>query len=391
MDTDCSNDQLKTISQFQNLNDSELKAISDVCQCCEYKEGDILFREGDDADSVYLLIEGFVEIWKNYGSGKKDILAKQNKGNIVGEMAVIDELKRSATVIAGEKMIVYNILRDDFISLLRRLPELSFEFMKSISMLVRKSNENFINELQDRNIKLEKTNKKILRMQDELLRKERLSTVGQFSSMILHDLRNPISVIKGYSDILLIKDCDHQSVRDYANAIQREAMNLNLLAGEMLDYSRGEIRLNLSVTHLDALIDDVYTNIKRKMVGSKISMTKDVSFNEPVLIDYDRFYRVLVNLCDNSRKALYNGGDLQIITSKTDENYIIQVVDNGDGMDKEKLDKIFDPFTSFSRAGGTGLGMVIVKNIIEAHKGDISVMSEEHLGTTVTITLPLMS
>ncbi|RQV98486.1 MAG: histidine kinase [Calditrichaeota bacterium] len=388
MITGCSKDKLRTISQFCELNDDELIAIASVCQCSNVKKGEILFREGDVADSVYLLIEGFVEIWKNYGSGKRDILAKQNKGNIVGEMAVIDELQRSATVIAGVDMTVYFIPRDEFVSLLRRLPELSFEFMKSISMLVRKSNENFINELQDRNIKLEKTNKKILEMQDELLRKERLSTVGQFSSMILHDLRNPISVIKGYSDILLIKECDAESVRNYAGAIQREAQNLNNLAGEMLDYSRGEIRLNLSVTHLDVLVDEVFTVIKRKMLGDKIVLSKEVYFHDPVLIDNDRFFRVLVNLCDNSRKALYNGGEIKVIISKEDHQFVIMVIDDGDGIDKDKLEKIFDPFTSFSRAGGTGLGMVIVKNIVEAHHGQIKVSSEVHLGTTVTIKLP---
>ncbi|MBB6478712.1 sensor histidine kinase [Spirochaeta isovalerica] len=386
----CSKDKLRTISQFSNLSENELTVIAGVCHCREFKQNEIIFREGDVADSVYLLIEGFVEIWKNYGTGKKDILARQDQGNIVGEMAVIDELKRSASVIAGQDMIVYIIPRDEFISLLRRLPELSFEFMKSISMLVRNSNENFINELQDRNLKLEKTNKKILQMQDELLRKERLSTVGQFSSMILHDLRNPISVIKGYSDILLMKDCDPKSVRDYAGAIQREALNLNNLAGEMLDYSRGEIKLNLTVTILDSLIDEVFSVVKRKMIGDKITLIKEINFNEPVLIDNDRFFRVLVNLCDNSRKALYNGGEIKVIIDKDKDDFLIQVIDDGDGIEKEKLEQIFDPFTSFSRAGGTGLGMVIVKNIVEAHKGSISVKSEEHLGTTVTILLPLM-
>jgi len=381
--------QLRIISQFKNLAKEELVAISKVCIYTPLEKGDILFKEGDKADSVYLLVEGFVEIWKGYNSKKQDILARQYRGNIVGEMAVIDELTRSATVVAGEKMVSYRIERDEFISHLQRLPELSFEFMKSISMLVRRSNENFVNELRDKNIKLEKTNRKILEMQDELVKKERLSIVGQFSSMILHDLRNPISVIKGYSDILQAKNNDPEKVKNYAASIQREAVSLNQLAGEMLDYSRGDIRLNLSITDLEELIDSVFSNIRRKILNDNIELEKIINFTGSVLLDYDRILRVLLNLCENSRKALYRGGKITIIVTELNDRCEIEVIDNGDGISHEFLDKIFDPFTSFSKAGGTGLGMVIVKNIIEAHEGFVSVESEENLGTTVHINLPL--
>lgn len=384
--------QLRIIAQFKSLSIKELEAISRVCIYTSFEKGDIFFSEGETADSVYLLVEGFVEIWKGYNSIKRDILAKQHKGYIVGEMAVIDELTRSATVVAGEKMISYRIERDDFINQLQKLPELSFEFMKSISMLVRRSNDNFVNELREKNIKLEETNRKILEMQDELVKKERLSVVGQFSSMILHDIRNPISVIKGYSDILQIKNNDPEKVKKYAASIQKEAISLNSLAGEMLDYSRGDIRLNLSIVDLDELISSVFLNIKKKNLNNNnnnITLKKTISYNGSVLLDYDRFFRVLVNLCENSRKALYRGGLISIDIYEENNFYVIKVIDNGDGISSEYLGKIFDPFTSFSKAGGTGLGMVIVKNIVEAHDGFVTVESQEHSGTTVKIYLPL--
>ena len=380
---------IRIISQFQNLSFDELDAISIVCVKKNYLKNEILFSEGEKANSVYLLISGSVEIWKDFQSDKKDLLAVQNPGNIVGEMAVIDELTRSATVLAGNEVEAYTISRDDFINLLQRLPELSFEFMKSISMLVRNSNQNFVNELRNKNMKLEKTNKKILKIQGELVQKERLSIVGQFASMILHDIRNPVSVIKGYSDILQIKNTEPEKVKNYAKAIQKEALSLNALAGEMLDYSRGDIRLNLSIIELDKLVDEVLSNIRKKVLDSNIELNSSVNYTGPVLLDYDRIYRVLLNLCDNSRKALYEGGKISIEINGNSSSFEIKVIDNGDGIRLELLDKVFDPFTSFSRSGGTGLGMLIVKNIIEAHEGTVSVKSEEHLGTVVTIKLPL--
>jgi CRP-like cAMP-binding protein len=164
-------EELRIISQFKELNLEEMQAISEVCSETYFEKGDILFTEGDNANFVYLLVMGTVEIWKDYYNVNKDLLAIQKKGNIVGEMAIIDELTRSATIVAREKIKTYTINRIDFIQLLQRLPKLSFEFMKSISMLVRISNENFVKELRNKNLKLEKTNTRILQMQDELVKR----------------------------------------------------------------------------------------------------------------------------------------------------------------------------------------------------------------------------
>lgn len=380
---------LKLIHQFQRLSQEDLFSISLGCMPLCFKKGDILFAEGDIALSVYLLINGSVEVWKDYDSKTRDLLAVQKKGHIIGEMAVIDELTRSATIIAAEDLIAYSIHREVFIDLLKRLPELSFEFMKSISMLVRKSNEYIVNELSIKNEKLEKTNVKILHMQEELLKKERLSIVGQFSSMILHDIRNPVTVIMGYSEILKNKKNDPEKVKKYGEAIYNEANSLKSLSAEMLDYTRGNIRLNLAIVELDKLIENVLTHVKSTFTRETIQLKSEILYSEPVLLDYDRIYRVLINICENSRKALSLGGEITIKVQEKENYYEFQVIDDGEGISPELLDKIFDPFTSFSNSGGTGLGMLIVKNIIEAHDGFVTVESEEHLGTKVTISLPL--
>ena len=166
-------------------------------------------------------------------------------------------------------------------------------------------------------------------------------------------------------------------------------MFLNSLAGEMLDYSRGDIRLNLSIIELDELVENVFSNISRKILNNRIQLHGKVQYTGPVLLDYDRVFRVLVNLCENSRKALYEGGNITIEILEKTRSFEIRVIDDGNGISPQLMDKIFDPFTSFSKSGGTGLGMLIVKNIIEAHEGTVLVDSDEHLGTTVTISLPL--
>jgi signal transduction histidine kinase len=108
----------------------------------------------------------------------------------------------------------------------------------------------------------------------------------------------------------------------------------------------------------------------------------------PVIMDEERMLRVMMNLADNARKAMPSGGTLSMSATSHEETVRFVVSDTGEGMAPEVLDRIFEPFYSKSQSGGTGLGMVIVKNVVEAHQGSLRVESSPKEGTTVTIVLP---
>lgn len=373
---------------FHNVSDSDINEIIKVCHEKIFTPGEIIFEEGSVAEKFYIILSGEVEVWKDYRSPLKDRLAVHKKGRLFGEMALIDDLPRSATVVAKEKSRLLYIERDDFNKIIKENSSIALSVMRSVSLMVRKSNESFVENLRKRNKKLKKAYKKLKETHAELIKMERLSTLGKISSLILHDIRNPISILRGYAELIRMKPENSEKNKSNANKIIIEADRLNRLANEMLDYSRGEIRLNMQIVSIDLLVDNVINSIKDKFNLRKIKIIRDIKYKGPVLMDMDRMVRVLYNLADNSRKAMPDGGSFSIKTSEEESSYIMEISDSGVGMTEDVMNHIFEPFYSSSESGGTGLGMAIVKNIIEAHEGHLSVESKKNKGTSFKIVMP---
>jgi signal transduction histidine kinase len=261
--------------------------------------------------------------------------------------------------------------------------------MTSISFMVRSSNEIYVEDLRKRNQALEAAYKELERAQEERLRTERLSNLGKFSSLILHDIRNPLSVLKSQFQLMELHIADQIKLKHHIINARAEAVRMERLAGEFLDYTRGDIRLNMSIDTPMNLVERIVSNIKEQFEKSDIIIRVEVENDDPIIIDSERITRVLLNIADNSRKAMGSGGVFSIHITKTEGNLLFELSDSGEGMNEETLQNLFEPFFSMSKQGGTGLGMLIVKNIIEAHGGTISVHSKEKEGTQVTISIPL--
>jgi len=225
-------------------------------------------------------------------------------------------------------------------------------------------------------------------MQRDLLQHERLSNLGKMSNMILHDIRNPVAVLKGYAQMLTSVAGDPVRVQEFARRIATEAERLGHLSGELLDYARGEVRLDMSVIAPSVLVEEARSYLDGQIRGTPIACEISVRNDEPLVADYARMVRVLINLLDNARKACRTGGTIRITVERRENMAAIAVADSGEGMSEEVSARIFEPFFSRSSGGGTGLGMVIARNIVDAHGGTLEVTSREGSGTTVTILLP---
>ena len=382
---------LKKVYFFQELPDQQIKKIQQVCHQIEYNPGDILFEEGSQADRFYIVADGAVEVWKDYKLPDRDLLAVHEQGHLFGEMALIDELPRSATVLAKEPTRLFYIDRDDFHTIIQDNSKIAISILKSVSAMVRKSNEYFVDNLRERARELEKTNQALQEAQEELLLKDRLSTLGKFSSLILHDIRNPLSILRSMAEMIVLNSSERKKVERNAKKIISEADRLNQIASELLDYSRGEIRLNMSIVNLNSFFNRLLEAVGEKFQARDITVTTEISISEPVIMDEQRMFRVFFNLADNARKAMPQGGKFSIKAFKADQTFKVEVADTGVGMDLSIQKKIFDPFFSYYDQGGTGLGMSIVKSIIEAHHGTLFVSSKPNGGTTFRVTLPLIN
>jgi signal transduction histidine kinase len=379
---------LRDLYFFRSLTEEDLAKVASACREERFAPGEMICREGSPADRFFIILEGTVEVWKDWGTSEPDLLAVHGAGHLFGEMALIDELPRSATVVAHAPARLFSIGRQDFHRIITENASVALSVMRSVSSMVRTSNEKFVDSLRKRNRELLKANRELKSAQSQLLRAERLSVLGRFSSLILHDIRNPISTLRGLAELTLLHTEDAQLVQRNGERIISEADRLNRITGELLDFTRGEISLTMSIVDLRELVARVVEIIAERFAARRIEIVTDVAFAGPVIMDFDRMLRVLLNLADNSRKAMPRGGTFSLRVHDEGNRVVIEVADSGEGMNKAVQAKLFEPFFSSSKEGGTGLGMSIVKGIVDAHEGSLTFTTAEGAGTTFRIVLP---
>jgi two-component system sensor histidine kinase HydH len=225
-------------------------------------------------------------------------------------------------------------------------------------------------------------------LREEIDRSQRLASVGQLAAGIAHEIRNPLSSIKGFATYFKERYQHNQNDFEISTIMIQEVDRLNRVVSQLLEFSR-PIAISQTKTNIKSLVRDSIKVIEQMAVEKHIQIiTKIEPLIKDVFIDRDRLSQALLNLYLNALEAMDNQGKLSISLLPYQEKGIeIQISDNGPGIDKTSLAHIFDPYYT-TKPSGTGLGLAIVHNIIEAHNGLIVVNSNKEEGTCFTIKLP---
>ncbi len=247
----------------------------------------------------------------------------------------------------------------------------------------------FISDLKNKVRELEISNRQLRDARAELLQGERLSAVGQMASSIIHDFKNPMTSILGFSELLLMPEYNQKEREEIFDTIKEEINRMVEMTNDILDFSRGTITLQKEKVILSEFIGSTLTGMERFMKQAEVRVEADNGFDGKVRIDPRRFRRVFDNLLKNAAEAMPEGGAVAIRTRAEDGKVFIEVKDTGRGIPTEIREKIFEPFVTAGKSHGTGLGMAIVKKIVEAHDGSIDFESEAGRGTTFTIAVPV--
>lgn len=381
--------ELKKIKIFQNLTESDFTEVANNSGLVTYKAGEIIFKENMFADAFYIILEGEVVILKQGDDGQLETLAVKKMHDFFGEMSMIDELPRSATIKAKDSIVLLKIEKDNFLSLLQRLPNLSFSVAKSVCYTVRASNETYIRDLEDRNNELEAAYKELQKTQNELINAERLSVIGKFASLIIHDIKNPLTNIRAYAELIGLSLNNSEKINRSSNIIIKEVDRLVDMTSELLEFARGDIKLNRSpvnfYSYLATLIDTVRADIKNRNIDIDLKTPFDDII---VKIDSEKMKRVFFNLIGNACDAIETNGTIEISIENRDSNLLWSIKDTGCGMTPDIIERLFEPFFT-KKKKGTGLGMAIVLGIINSHNGNIEVFSTPGEGSRFDIYLPL--
>ena len=241
------------------------------------------------------------------------------------------------------------------------------------------------------NVELVQKNEQLNDAQEQLVRTEKLAAVGTLASGVSHELRNPLSAIK--NAVFLLKrrlsrervlDIDEKAMQ-FLDIMDKEIDRCSKIINDLLGFTRvtkpTRFRCDINTVVIEAL--------SRVKISKNIKVSKDLHPNLPnVMIDTNQIDQVLINIIDNACQAMVEGGEIKISTKVSMGLMEIAIADSGCGITKKELKKIFDPLFT-TKPTGTGIGLAVCHGIIQKHNGVIDVKSQEGIGTTMFVKLPL--
>ena len=227
----------------------------------------------------------------------------------------------------------------------------------------------------------------VKKLEEELRKSERLAALGKMAAGVAHELRNPLSSIKGLALVLQSKFTEHNKDRETATILVQEVERLNRSISELLDYARPQ-KLQKKKVYLRPFLQKAVSLIRIDAEAAGIEIVVNFPDELPVIHgDEDKLNQVFLNLFLNAIQAMEHGGKLTVSAIGTESSVRIIVTDTGCGIAPEDIGRVFDPYFT-TKPDGTGLGMAMSAKIIEEHGGEITLESKQEQGTSVTVEIP---
>lgn len=387
---------------FKGLDDRELEEMAALTEIRTYPPGHILCREGAYENVFYIIADGKAEITKKMIEGEEDrLLRVAQRGDMVGEMALIQNTARAATVRAITECTVLEMEKQNFETILSRSPHMAMDIIRITLDRIRANDQTMIEELQKSN--------KVLRQLDR--------NKMEFIQVAAHELRTPLTVLNGYVNVLrtLPGNGTTPVLEEVIQGILKGTERIHEVVNLMLDVSRiGTETLKIAVVPipLKRIIDDLIHNFEKAASERKIRIYAQHAEGVPIINgDPGLIQKALYQLIINAIKYSPDGSMILITTRPVRMNngapaVEVAVRDRGIGIDAEHLELIFEKFyqvgsvdlhssgkTSF-KGGGPGLGLAIVKGVAKAHGGKTWAESAGHdevnfTGSTFYLQLPV--
>jgi len=324
-----------------------------------------LISEGDDLWGLGIEIFGGEKKLRTYIPFRGADPFTGDKGYVLGVFELIQDLSEEYESIVRFQYLVFG------------LSILIMGLIFVVLLLIVRKAENILQERTRQQRELE----------SQLNQAERLAALGQMVAGVSHEIRNPLGIIRSTAEFLggMPEIREHQKM--LCGVIVEESSRLNNIVTEFLDFARPQTP-RLRDIQLEDILRKNLVFLSPEFEKHGIRVQHDLNGRAmPLKADPDLLYRAFLNIFINAVQAMEQGGEMRVHAGVEDGYYRLDIEDTGCGISEENLARIFDPFFT-CKDRGSGLGLSIVRNIIEGHQGTIAIESEEETGTRVTIRLP---
>jgi signal transduction histidine kinase len=368
---------------FPGIKPAEVEELISNCQVKSYPEGTVLCRENAIEQIFYMILEGEVQVTKLLNSREDRLLKTLTPGDFFGEMALIHNAPRAATVTARTPVVVLELDKKAFDSVLEHSTSVALAMVREISTRLRENDEMAIEDLRIRASELAQAYQKLA--EQELARRDFLTNVA-------HELRTPLMTASGYLQLLQKGAVPGEQLKTAVDTVERNVHQIVALVNDILFLQ--EINLLLSEfqpVDMGEISRTVIEKYKLKATDRNITLTLRGDQNLPTIPgDARSLERALTALVDNAIKFSPRGGDVELRLNAGNEQMLVVVEDHGIGIAPDIRPRIFDRFYHLERHGndlfgGIGLGLAIARQVIEQHNGTLDVESTPGTGSCFTM------
>jgi signal transduction histidine kinase len=373
---------------FPSLSEDTLAYVAQNARELRVAGGDRICAEGEMGDAAYLILSGRVQVSKYFELGTQHLLNELLPGQFFGELALVEDVPRMASVDALEETSLLVITKDDFQELVAQHPEAAIPVLRSIGARLRDSDRRSIDELRQKNDELARA---YLALKDLTQRK------SDFLTVVAHELRTPLTAIKGYGHFMRLGTLQGENLDRAMAAIVNNTDAIVRLINNILFLQELElIEPTFEPVDVPTLINAILTTVRPRAASQSLTFWLDLPADLPtVCADLDGLTQAIGALIDNAVKFSPNGGDINIRAYVEDDQLRVSIQDPGVGIPPDQMYHIFDRYHHLDSAaggqlfGGVGLGLPIAKQVVEQHGGNVSVISTLGEGSTFTLTLPI--
>ena len=295
--------------------------------------------------------------------------------------------KQGARTLSGQVIGVIEIIRDvseDYKQLAKlqgMILASCFMVMSALFIILR-----IIVKKREKIIKIKAEER--LQLKEKLRKAEHLSAIGEMTAGVSHEIRNPLGIIKSSADLLKKQISKHGLDTTIPNIIIEESGRLNNIIKDFLDFAKPKMP-DLHTCHIEQIVEKNILFLQPQLETAGFIIEKKFESNIPEIVaDSTMLYQAFLNIFINSLQASDEVGKIIVEIFLKNKSVVINFLDQGKGIKDKELEKIWTPFYT-TKDSGTGLGLGIVKNIIDAHNGNIKISNRKLRGAKVTITLPV--